>query len=98
MKEFAAAALPWVLAGIAVAVICVCFSKTKRTKDQKEWEKERKKERKLETRMAVGMLLGLLVGAGISAMNLFDNAGTAYALGSLWGMAIAAATGDAGEK
>ena len=48
--------------------------------------------------MAVGMLLGLLVGAGVSAMNLFDNTGTAYALGSLWGMAIAAATGDAEKK
>ena len=98
MKEFAAAALPWVLAGIAVVIICASFSKTKRTKDQEEWEKERKKERKLETRMAVGMLLGLLVGAGVSAMNLFDNTGTAYALGSLWGMAIAAATGATEKK
>ena len=89
MKEFTTAALPWVLAGIAIALICASFSKTKRTKKQEEWEKERKRERKLETRMA---------GVAVSKLDLFENGGIAYALGSLWGMAIAAVTGDMGKK
>ena len=42
MKEFTTAALPWVLAGIAIALICASFSKTKRTKKQEEWEKNEK--------------------------------------------------------
>lgn len=98
MKEFTTVALPWVLAGIAIALICASFSKTKRTKKQAEWEKERKRERKLETRMAVGMLIGLLAGVAVSKLDLFENGGIAYALGSLWGMAIAAVTGDMGKK
>ena len=94
MKEFTTVALPWVLAGIAIALICASFSKTKRTKKQEEWEKERK----LETCMAVGMLIGLLAGVAVSKLDLFENGGIAYALGSLWGMAIAAVTGDMGKK
>ena len=74
------------------------FSKTNRTKKQEEWEKERKRERKLETRMAVGMLIGLLAGVAVSKLDLFENGRIAYALGSLWGMAIAAVTGDMGKK
>ena len=72
MKEFTTVALPWVLAGIAIALICASFSKTKRTKKQEEWEKERKRERKLETRMAVGMLIGLLAGVAVSKLDLFE--------------------------
>ena len=48
--------------------------------------------------MAVGMLIGLLAGVAASKLDLFENGRIAYALGSLWGMAIAAVTGDMGKK
>ncbi len=44
------------------------------------------------------MLIGLLAGVAVSKLDLFENGGIAYALGSLWGMAIAAVTGDMGKK
>ena len=47
---------------------------------------------------AYGMLIGLLAGVAVSKLDLFENGRIAYALGSLWGMAIAAVTGDMGKK
>ena len=44
------------------------------------------------------MLIGLLAGVAVSKLDLFENGGIAYALGSLWGMAIAAVTGDMGKN
>ena len=44
MKAFTIAALPWILAGLAVAIICAGMDKQKRTKKEKEAE-ERQRQR-----------------------------------------------------
>ena len=80
MKDFILAALPWVLCGIAVAVICV-----------KLWSRKTKeKDKALENRMALGMALGLLLGVTLNSIGLWENQGLGFALGPLWGMALAA--------
>ena len=38
MKAFTLAALPWILAGLAVAIICAGMDKKKSTKKEKEAE------------------------------------------------------------
>lgn len=53
MKDFVRAALPFVLAGIAVIILCVG--------NQKKPEAENAKAQ--ESRLAFGMLLGLALGA-----------------------------------
>ena len=44
MKAFTLAALPWILAGLAVAIICTGMDKQKSTKKEKEAE-ERQRQR-----------------------------------------------------
>lgn len=44
MKAFTLAALPWILAGLAVAIICAGMDKQKSTKKEKEAE-ERQRQR-----------------------------------------------------
>ena len=41
MKAFTLAALPWILAGLAVAIICAGMDKQKSTKKEKEAEEKR---------------------------------------------------------
>lgn len=79
MKDFILAALPWVLCGIAVAIICAKMGHRK-TKEE---------EKALETRMALGMALGLLFGVALNSVGLWENYGLGLALGPLWGMALA---------
>lgn len=44
MKAFTLAALPWILAGLTVAIICAGMDKKKSTKKEKEAE-ERQRQR-----------------------------------------------------
>ena len=79
VMEFISAALPWILCGVAVAVICAGMGR-KRTKEKGE---------ALEKRMALGTALGLLFGVALNGLGLWDNDGLGFALGPLWGMALA---------
>lgn len=55
MRDFLLAALPWVLAGVAVAILCAGNSR-KREKD--------------DERIAIGMCLGLLLGMALNGCGL----------------------------
>lgn len=78
MKEFVFAALPWVLASLAVAIICAGI----------DGKQSKEKEEKMEEHIAFGAGLGLLVSMVIGLCEITDNALT-LALGPLWGMALA---------
>ena len=56
MKDFVLAALPWVLAGLAVAILCAKGS--------------RRKSSATEQRIALGMSLGLLLGLALNGCGL----------------------------
>lgn len=79
MKQFLMAALPWVLAGIAVAIICAGLNK-KETKDS---------EKKMERHIAVGAALGLILGVALNKCGLWENHALGFTVGPLWGMALA---------
>lgn len=78
MKDFILAALPWVLCGIAVAIICANLAGSKQ-----------KTQNKLDRRVALGLALGLMFGPALNAAGLWSNHGLGLALGPLWGMALA---------
>lgn len=77
MKDFVLAALPLVLCGIAVAVICANL-RGKKTK-----------EKTLEQSVAIGISLGLMLSPALNSIGLWENHGLGFALGPLWGMALA---------
>mgnify|MGYP004478524527 FL=1 len=77
MKAFLLSALPWVLAGLAVAILCANGSR-KKADDFREGK-----------RIALGMSLGLLLGVALDACGLWENHSIGLALGPLWGMALA---------
>lgn len=79
MKDFITAALPWVLCGISVAIICVRIG-------------HGKKEKGLDHRIALGMALGLMASPVLNSFELWENHGLGIALGPLLGMAIASLT------
>ncbi len=75
VKDFVLAALPWVLAGIAVAILCAGMGTRKAKENSKA----------LEEHMAVGTALGLMAGVALNYCGLWES----HALGPLWGMALA---------
>ncbi|MGN0167043.1 MAG: hypothetical protein ACI4AB_03285 [Acetatifactor sp.] len=79
MRDFILAALPLVLCGIAVAIICTRMGRGK----------TRENEKALEKSMALGMSLGLLFGVALNGIGLWENHALGFALGPLWGMALA---------
>lgn len=78
MKDFVLAALPWVLCGVAVAIICSRMGR-----------REEKKSGKVDQRIAIGLALGLMFGSALNSIGLWQNHGMGLALGPLWGMALA---------
>ena len=74
MKDFVLAALPWVLAGLAAAILCT---------------KGSRKSSATEQRIALGMSLGLLLGLALNGCGLWESHAIGLALGPLWGMALA---------
>ncbi len=74
------AALPWVLAGLAIAIICAGMGR----------EKTAESEKKLEQHMFIGMALGLLLGMAINQCGFLESHALGLAIGPLWGMALAA--------
>ena len=79
MKEFILAALPWVLTGVPLAIVCAGLAR----KGSKEGTHKR------EQRMATGMALGLLWGVALNSLSLWENHALGFAIGPLWGMALA---------
>lgn len=79
MKEFVMAALPWVLAGVAVAIICAGMNRKQSDDDEKAKEQ----------RIAVGAAVGLIAGMLLNVCGLWESHALGFALGPLWGMALA---------
>lgn len=79
VKDFVLAALPWILAGIAVAILCAGMGTRKAKENSKA----------LEERMAVGTALGLMAGVALNYCGLWESHALGLALGPLWGMALA---------
>lgn len=79
MKEFMAAAFPWLLTGLALAVIAAAFAKAQ----IKETEKN------LARRTAAGACLGLLFGVALGSSGFRGSHAFCVAAGPLWGMAVA---------
>lgn len=75
MKEFVFAALPWVLMGLALAVLAANHIT--------------KKNEKRGTYIALGAGLGLLLGAVLNSCGLWADQALGYAMGPLLGMAAA---------
>ena len=79
MKEFILAALPWVLAGLAVAIICAGLGKRKSESNEQERQQH----------IALGLSLGLMWGVALNNCGLWESQSLGLALGPLWGMAFA---------
>lgn len=88
MKEFISSALPWVLMGIALAILAVnhCL--------------EQQKEEKQGERIALGAALGLMLGVALNGCGLWESHALGLAIGPLWGMALASLfrDGDSARK
>ena len=69
MREFAAAALPWIVIGIAVAVLLAYRGK---------------KKGEYETCMTEGMCIGMCIGTAIGSSGILDL-GLGISLGMLLG-------------
>ena len=86
MKDFIMAALPWVVMGIALAVLAVNVSKKANNKakvdvDTKDSEAEE------DNYMLIGMCLGMCIGCALSTTGIISTSyGTSF--GMLIGMAI----------
>ncbi len=86
MKDFITAALPWVLCGLAVAILCARLGRQGGSKSKK-----------LDQSMAVGAALGLLLGVTLNGCGLWENHALGFSLGPLWGMALASLLLDRSE-
>lgn len=81
MKDFLLAALPWVLAGLALAVLAASHAV------------EKQKDEKRGARIAMGAALGLLLGVVLNGCGLWEDHALGLALGPLCGMALASLPG-----
>lgn len=77
MKDFVSAALPFVLTGIAVAILAVNHNVEDHRKEKKG------------TRMAMGAGFGLLMGSLLNSCGLWESHALGLVIGPLWGMALA---------
>ena len=88
MKVFISSALPWVLMGIALAILAVNHGL------------EQQKEEKRGERIALGAALGLMLGVALNGCGLWESHALGLAIGPLWGMALASLfrDGDSARK
>lgn len=87
MQNFITAALPWVLCGIAMAILCARLGGRNGNKDKK-----------MEQRMATGAGLGLMFGVALNSCGLWASDAFGIALGPLWGMALAVLYKEGGKS
>ena len=78
MKDFITSALPWVMAGIALAILAVNHSAGQQEDENRG------------SGMATGAGLGLLLGVALNSCGLWENHALGLVLGPLWGMALGA--------
>ena len=88
MKEFILAALPWVLTGVPLAIVCAGLAR----------KRPREGTSKQDQRMAADMALGLLWGVALNSLSLWENHALGFAIGPLWGMALATLWREPGES
>ncbi|MCI7813998.1 MAG: hypothetical protein SO016_09320 [Lachnospiraceae bacterium] len=76
MKAFISSALPWVMMGIALALLAVNHGR------------EKQKDERRGTRIAVGAGLGFLLGVALNSCGLWEEHMIGFLLGPLWGMTL----------
>ena len=77
MKDFITAALPWVMMGLALAVLAASYAREKK--------EDQKKRNELQLG---GMALGMLLGVALGTTGLLENYSLGISLGALWGLVI----------
>ena len=77
MKDFITAALPWVMMGLALAVLAASYAREKK--------EDQKKRNELQLG---GMALGMLLGGALGTIGLLENYALGISLGALWGLVI----------
>ena len=80
MKDFITAALPWVMMGLALAVLVASYAREKK--------EDQKKRNELQLG---GMALGMLLGVALGTTGLLESYALGISLGALWGLAIGTA-------
>lgn len=80
MKDFITAALPWVMMGLALAVLAASYAREKK--------EDQKKRNELQLG---GMALGMLLGVALGTTGLLENHALGISLGGLWGLVIGTA-------
>ena len=80
MKDFITAALPWVMMGLALAVLAVSYAREKK--------EDQKKRNELQLG---GMALGMLLGVALGTTGLLESYALGISLGALWGLALGTA-------
>lgn len=78
MQAFIMAALPWVLAGLAIAILAV----------------NQKQDKQQGSVIATGAALGLLLGVCLNSCGLWQDHALGLTIGPLWGMALASVWQD----
>ncbi|MGN1031648.1 MAG: hypothetical protein ACI4PQ_08605 [Butyricicoccaceae bacterium] len=80
MKEFITAAFPWLMIGLALAVIAAAFAE----------EKRKGTEKRFGQRVIAGAGLGVIFGVVLNICGFWESEAFGLAIGPLWGMAVAA--------
>ena len=83
---FLRAALPWVLTGIPIALLAAQFGTGKGT------------DHAFSQRIATGAALGLLLGVCLNGCGIWESHALGFAIGPLWGMALAALWKESNTK
>ena len=76
MKDFIFSALPFVLEGIALAILAANYQVGKQ------------KDEHFKQHLAMGAGFGLLLGVALNSCGLWENHILGIILGPLWGMAV----------
>ena len=87
MREFVLSALPFVLSGAAVAIICSGM-------DEKKSEEE---EKRMQRHIAAGAGIGIAAAVFLLQCSIWENS-LGLAAGPLWGMALATLFGNHERK
>ncbi|MGN0527286.1 MAG: hypothetical protein ACI4IF_07610 [Acutalibacteraceae bacterium] len=86
MKEFTSSALPWIMMGIALAILSVNFAI------------ESKRKKISGTNIALGASFGLLTGVSLNSCGAWDSHILGIVLGLVWGFALGSLFPDKEDK